>query len=175
VKLKSKIKKALTSLGVRIYLYFKKASQLSIYDSYRFKYNIHPSFVFNGTDTLFYGEGEIQINSESYIGRCSTIQSTLGYKVEIGKKCKIGPFFSIWTQSSYVDHDYNFENEILPKIGNVIIHDAVWIGANVVVSPGITIGENSIIGANSIITKDVPAMAIVGGVPAKIIRYKNIK
>jgi maltose O-acetyltransferase len=169
------MKKVLTSFGVRIYLYFKKAAQLSIYDSYRIKYRIHPSFVFNGADTIFYGDGNIEIDSESYIGRCSTLQVTPGYKIGIGKKCKIGPFFSIWTQSSYVDHDYNFENEILPKIGDVIIKDAVWIGANVVISPGVTVGENSIIGANSIVTKDVPAMAIVGGVPAKVIRYKIIK
>ncbi|MGE5499901.1 MAG: acyltransferase [Syntrophothermus sp.] len=121
-----------------------------------------------------YGEGVIEIGENSYIGRYSLIQSSQNYKVVIGKNCKIGPNFSIWTQSSYVDHDYNFNETILPKIGNIIIKDAVWIGANVIISPGVTIGENSIIGANSVVTKDVPPFAIVAGAPANLIRYKKI-
>ncbi len=122
-----------------------------------------------------YGEGEINIGENSYVGRCSNIQVTKGYKVNIGKNCSIGPFFCIWTQSSHVDFDYNKCEEIKPKLGDVIIGDAVWIGANVLISPGVTVGENSIIGANSVVTHDVPAFAVVGGVPAHLIRYKNIK
>ena len=83
-------------------------------------------------------------------------------------------FFSIWTQSSEVDYDYNLKDEIKPKFGNIIIKDAVWIGVNVLISPGVTIGANAIVGANSVVTKDVPDNAIVGGIPAKILRYKKI-
>lgn len=59
------------------------------------------------------------------------------------------------------------------KCGNIIIGDGVWIGTNVVISPGVKIGNNCIIGANTMVTKDVPDFAIVGGVPAKLIRYKK--
>jgi acetyltransferase-like isoleucine patch superfamily enzyme len=55
----------------------------------------------------------------------------------------------------------------------VTIADDVWLGVNVVVVAGITIGRGAIIGANAVVTKDVPAYAIVGGVPAKVIRYRS--
>lgn len=169
------IKKYMIKIVSKLFNLMERAYQSNIYNGYMNKYNIHPSFVFNGNGTLIYGEGTITIDEHSYIGRYSLIQVSKNYQVSIGKNCKIGPFFSAWTQSSYVDHDYNFEDKIEPKIGNIIIGDAVWIGANVIISPGVTIGENSVIGANSVVTKDVPPMAVVGGVPAKIIRYKKLE
>ena len=146
-----------------------------VYNSYRQRYNIAPSFIFNGKGIILYGEGKIEIGNNSYVGRHSSIQSSKNCSVKIGKNCKIGPFFCIWTESSKVDYDYNFCDKIESKVGDIFISDAVWIGANVVISPGVTIGENSIIGANSLVTKDVPPYAIVGGVPAKVLRYKNIE
>lgn len=54
----------------------------------------------------------------------------------------------------------------------VIVGNDVWIGERVIVMGGITIGDGAVIGAGAIVTKDVPPYAIVGGVPAKIIRYR---
>jgi maltose O-acetyltransferase len=158
----------------RIFSLLKESYQLNIYDSYRKIYDIHPSFHFNGEGTLMYGDGNIKIGENTYIGRSSLLQSSSGYEIVIGKNCKIGPFLSIWTQSANVDCDYNNPNTIRPKIGSVIIMDGVWIGVNVLISPGVVIGNNVIIGANSVVTKDVPDNAIIGGVPAKILRFKNI-
>lgn len=56
--------------------------------------------------------------------------------------------------------------------GPVIIHKNVWLGEGVCVMPGVTIGENTIVGANSVVTKSLPANCIAGGIPAKIIRYQ---
>ena len=53
------------------------------------------------------------------------------------------------------------------------IGDDVWIGARVIILPGVTIGSHCIIGAGAVVTRDVPDYAIVGGVPAKVIRYRN--
>ncbi|MEA2218291.1 MAG: hypothetical protein QOJ35_948, partial [Solirubrobacteraceae bacterium] len=50
------------------------------------------------------------------------------------------------------------------------IHDNVWLGANVVVTSGVTIGERCVIGANSVVTQDVPAFSIAAGAPAKVLR-----
>jgi len=57
----------------------------------------------------------------------------------------------------------------------VIIKNDVWIGANTVVMPGLTIGNGAIIGAGAVVTKDVPDYAIVVGVPAKVIKYRFSK
>jgi len=57
----------------------------------------------------------------------------------------------------------------------VIIKNDVWIGANSVIMPGITIGNGAIIGAGAVVTKDVPNYAIVVGVPAKVIKYRFSK
>jgi acetyltransferase-like isoleucine patch superfamily enzyme len=58
----------------------------------------------------------------------------------------------------------------LIKIGNVRIKHDAWIGAGCIILPDVTIGEFSIVGAGSVVTKDVPAFTIVAGVPAKILR-----
>ena len=59
--------------------------------------------------------------------------------------------------------------EVISK-GAVIIGKNVWIGDKATVLPGVTIGDSVIIGANSVVTKDIPAYSIVGGNPAKIIK-----
>lgn len=117
------------------------------------------------------GEGIIEIGENSYIGRFSNLQVSYENKIKLGKNCRIGPFFSIWTESADVDSD--FMNFVSPKKGDVLIGDGVWIGTHVIISPGVIVGNNSIIGANSVVTKDVPPNAIFGGVPAKLIRYKK--
>lgn len=66
------------------------------------------------------------------------------------------------------------EKDALTK-GKIIIEDEVWIGANVTILSGVTIGKGAIIAAGSVVTKDVPSYSIIGGNPAKIIRYRNNK
>ena len=55
----------------------------------------------------------------------------------------------------------------------VIIGKYVWIGANVIILPGVRIGDGAVIGAGSVVTKDVPSCAVVGGNPARILKYRN--
>jgi maltose O-acetyltransferase len=58
-------------------------------------------------------------------------------------------------------------------MGDVIIGDNCWLGTRVFLKEGIEIGENSVIGANSVVTKNIPSHAIAAGVPAKILRMKS--
>lgn len=77
------------------------------------------------------------------------------------------------------EHNYDSEDlEYLPfderfNCGKVEIGKYVWIGCHSIIMPGVSIGDGAIIGAGSIVTKDVPEIAIVAGNPAKVIKYRN--
>jgi len=144
-----------------------------VYDGFRKQYQIDPSFRFNGTNILLYGNGNIEIGKNSYLGEGSSIQAYDNCRVIIGQGCSISHNVRFYTQSYDPDQDFS-SNQTVSKTGDIIIGNFVWIGANVFINPGVRIGDNSIIGANSVVTKDVGAYEIVGGVPAKLIRKKNI-
>ena len=69
-----------------------------------------------------------------------------------------------------LNHDFAPYNRATMHPVPVHIEDRVWIGANATVVPGVTIGENSIVAAGAVVTKDVPPNTIVGGVPAKVLK-----
>ena len=143
------------------------------YSLYRKTYALDCRFRFNGKLILLYGEGEINGGPESYIGELSTLQAVKGYSITIGRACKISHNVRVYTQSANADSDFSME-EPPQKYGNVQFGDYCWVGANVFVNPGVTIFENSVVGANSVVTKDIPPFEIWGGVPAKFIRRKKI-
>lgn len=84
----------------------------------------------------------------------------------IGDGCQIGHNVVIAT----LNHGISPEHRGNTIPGRVVLERNVWIGANATILPGVTIGENSIVAAGAVVTKDVPANTIVGGVPAKTIR-----
>ncbi|GAB0173093.1 hypothetical protein NHP164001_11090 [Helicobacter trogontum] len=69
-----------------------------------------------------------------------------------------------------INHDINPYNRATTFCKPIHIGNRVWIGINATICPGVTIGENSIIAAGAVVTKDVPSNVIVGGNPAKIIK-----
>lgn len=109
---------------------------------------------------------ETKINSFCHIGAIN--------QIEIGKECLLGSHVMI------IDHAHGNnslqESEIHParrdlfSKGKIVIGDRVWIGENAVVLPGVSIGECSIIGANAVVTHDIPAYSVAAGVPAKVIK-----
>ena len=126
---------------------------------------------------------DVILGDFSYIANSSNIWNTV-----IGKYCCIGSnvkcglgvhpsntyvsihpiFYSLERQSqiTFADKQY-FEESKKNVIGN-----DVWVGANVIINGGVEIGDGAIIASGSIVTKNVPPYAIVGGVPAKIIKYR---
>lgn len=102
-------------------------------------------------------------------------------KFKIGKYCSIGPNVSIVLGGGHMTHwistyPFNtFRNAGIraPKINtDVTIGNDVWIGFGVTILGGVTIGDGAVIGARALVVKDVPPYAIVGGTPAKVIRYR---
>lgn len=93
--------------------------------------------------------------------------------VKIGSYVIMGPDVKIYTRN-HIFYDLNTPIALQGKSNHTtIIGDDVWIGANVVILPGVEIGNHTILAAGSIVTKSVPEYAIVGGNPAKIIKFRN--
>lgn len=125
----------------------------------------------------------VMIGDYTYIATGTRIQnSTLGRFCSIGPDILIGLgehpsntfvsthpiFFSPSGQAQEVMCDRHYFDESAP----ITIGSDVWIGARAIVLDGVTIGDGAIVAAGSVVTKDVPPYAIVGGVPAKVIKYR---
>ena len=128
---------------------------------------------FNGKDIKIYGDGTIEVGDKSYICNHSIILLAKGQKVKIGKGCSISHNVKMYTASKMADYDFKDKINVPEKKGDIVIGDYVWIGVNVIINPGITIGENAVVGANSVVTSSLEPYGIYGGVPAKLIRMKN--
>ena len=111
----------------------------------------------------------IEIGDFSELGTNCIIQSN----TFIGNNVIMGPDVKIYTKN----HIYNRLDIPIQDQGHTnektIIGNDVWLGANVVITPGVSIGSHCIVAAGAIVTKDVPDYAIVGGVPAKVLRFRN--
>lgn len=106
----------------------------------------------------------ITVGKDVFINACCKFQDQGG--ITIGNNVLIGHNVTLAT----LNHDERpeFRQNIYPK--PIKIGNNVWIGSNATVLQGITIGDGAIIGANAVVTKDVPENTVVAGVPAKIIR-----
>ena len=93
-------------------------------------------------------------------------------RIEIGNHVMIGSYVLITDHSRGELERTNVpvaKRQLLTK-GSVIIEDNVWIGEHACIMPGVTIGEGSIIGANAVVTHDVPPYSVAVGVPAKVVK-----
>lgn len=95
--------------------------------------------------------------------------------IEIGSRCLMGPDVMIYTS----DHNWCSDKETYFLTGMstspVFIDDDAWLGARSIILKGVKVGRGATVAAGSIVTKDVPPFAIVGGNPAKIIKYRKHK
>lgn len=126
----------------------------------------------------FIGRGTY-INKNSMILNCKSIgrYCSISHNVKIG----VGSHPTNWVSTSPIFYSPHrgivkksiYNNEIEDK--SIIIKNDVWIGCNVIIMPGVVIGDGAIIAAGSIVTKNVPNYAIVAGIPAKLKRYRFSK
>ena len=128
--------------------------------------------VFIGRNTIIYCQnGNISIGSGCNIGSNSQIFSS--GDVELGDNVLIAAYVYL------VGGGHDFSEDDVPVIEQervskgIRVGDGVWIGAGVKLLDGVTVGRDAVLAAGSVITKDVPERAIVGGIPAKVLRTRG--
>ncbi|WP_140764802.1 acyltransferase [Mesorhizobium sp. B4-1-4] len=109
------------------------------------------------------GNARLSIGSRSFIN--SGVMIDVSTAVSIGKNCLVGDCVVI-QDSNY----HEIDEGAGVKTKAVVIGDNVWIGRNSIILPGVEIGDHSVIGAGSVVTKSVPPHSLVAGNPARIIR-----
>jgi acetyltransferase-like isoleucine patch superfamily enzyme len=116
-------------------------------------------------------EGVVEIGAKTVMGQECTISS---YKrVRIGEQCVIAD------RAMFIDFDHGVVDVERPirhqgiYMRETVVGSNVWIGYGACILRGVRVGDNSIVGTNSVVTRDVPANAVVGGVPAKVIRMRE--
>jgi acetyltransferase-like isoleucine patch superfamily enzyme len=116
-------------------------------------------------------EGLVEIGPKTVLGQECTI-SAYG-RVRIGEQCVIAD------RAMFIDFDHGVVEVERPirKQGiytrDLVVGSNVWIGYGACILRGVRVGDNSIVGTNSVVTKDVPANAVVAGIPAKVIRMRE--
>lgn len=110
--------------------------------------------------------GNVIIGDHTRIG----LHNTIIGPVEIGSHVNMAQGITV----TALNHNFNDTNKRIDEQGvstnPVTIEDDVWIGANAVILPGVTIGNHSVVAAGAVVTKDVPPHSLVAGVPAKVIK-----
>ena len=113
--------------------------------------------------------GDVIIGDHTRIG----LHNTIIGPVTIGNHVNLAQGITV----TALNHNFEDTEERIDEQGisttPVTIGDDVWIGTRVIVLPGVKIGSHSVIGASAVVTKDVPDYAVVGGIPARIIKYRN--
>ena len=114
-----------------------------------------------------------------------------GQRVVVGDDVAIGAFVHIWggggvtigdrvliashTAITSLSHDYAGERiHGTQQKAPIVIEDDVWIGTHSVILPGVQIGKGAVVGAGSVVTKNVPSRSIVCGIPARVLKYRPV-
>lgn len=120
------------------------------------------SFMY-GADIILFKGAHLELGKGSFIN--SDCKIRCHKEITIGEGCAISHDFTVMDSDA---HELNGSRNTNP----VHIGDHVWIGTRVTILNGVTVGDGAVIAAGALVTKDVPAGSLVGGVPAKVIRDK---
>ena len=116
-------------------------------------------------ELVTYTSGRIEIGNHTYINYGSSIAARSS--VKIGSYCHLGHYTFVMDNDQ---HDVVRHTD-LPQSEPVTIEDNVWIGSRAVILPGVRIGSRAVIGAGSIVTKDIPPRCVAAGNPARVLRH----
>lgn len=127
----------------------------------------------NGTFSAVYGQ-HIQVGDDVFINGNCTFQDS--NRITLGNRVIIAPDTKLHCGAHALDATKRFgtradgSHYLITYTKPITIGDDVWVGGNVTIIGGVTIGNNVVVGAGAVVTKDVPANTVVGGVPAKVIK-----
>jgi acetyltransferase-like isoleucine patch superfamily enzyme len=116
-------------------------------------------------------EGRVEIGAKTVLGQECTISAY--QRVRIGEECVIAD------RAMFIDFDHGVVEVERPirlqgiYKRDVVVGSNVWIGYGACVLRGVRVGDNAIVGTNSVVTRDVPANAVVAGIPARVIRMRE--
>ena len=134
-----------------------------------FMKKMQSTYVSDGVTVWF--PGGVSIGRNSSLNQGCILYGLGG--IEIGNNVRIACYTTMYS----ADHEFASPDVPIKNqgyiAGKIIIEDDVWIGAGVRVNKGVRIGKGAVIGGGSVVTKDVPPYAIVAGVPAKVIKYRE--
>jgi acetyltransferase-like isoleucine patch superfamily enzyme len=116
--------------------------------------------------------GKLVIGAGTYVNRYTIFDAH--EQLHVGRRVMIGPHCYITDADHGTDPGSSVQSQPM-TLGPVIIEDEAWLGAHVTVLPGVRIGKGAVVGAGSVVTRNVPAMAIVAGVPARILRRRGAR
>ena len=128
--------------------------------------HVHPHVLLRAFD------GVIEIGEGSTVNAFSAIYGSGG--VTIGRLVSIGPHVAIVASTkNYRDRDVPIKQQGIMSRG-IVVEDDVWLGAHAVVLDGVRIGRGAVVGAGSVVRQDVPAFAVVAGVPAVVVGERGV-
>ena len=151
-----------------------------------------PVFLGRGLELKIEPAGEVRFGRFVWIGdgtkiRCHEGVVEIGAKTVMGQECtisayqrvRIGDECVIADRAMFIDFDHGMVEVERPiRLQGIYKRDVevgnnVWIGYGACILRGVSVGDNAVVGTNSVVTKDVPANAVVGGIPARIIRMRE--
>lgn len=173
MSIKSYFSNRIRSVLGRFYAFMREGDRLNYASQVRAKYSIHPTARW-GYGTEIYGDGSISIGERTYFGNnCYVSSHPAEASISIGKCCAIAHNVHIRTTNYKRLPEFEEAFNTAPDWANIVIGDYVWIGNHVYICAGITVGDNCIIGANSVVTRDVEPNTVVGGIPARLLHHKS--
>jgi maltose O-acetyltransferase len=137
----------------------RRALLVDLFGSFGDSAVVRPSFRCDYGSNITIGEGTF-INYDCVFLDCNCIV--------IGREVQIAPRVQIYTATHPLDPATRRSS--LEFALPVVVHDGVWLGGGVIVCPGVTIGENTVVGAGSVVTRDLPAGVLAVGNPCRVLR-----
>ena len=150
-------------------VFFGKGLQLQVGRRGRLRFGRF-TWIGDGTKIRVH-EGEVDIGAKSVLGQECTISAYR--RIRIGEQCVVAD------RAMFIDFDHGVVEVERPiRLQGIYMRDVevgsnVWIGYGACILRGVRVGDNSIVGTNSVVTRDVAANSVVGGVPAKVLRMRD--